>query len=161
MFCYQRSFSRPTEAVTEEVFWALVRAPHTAELIEGFRSTGDAALKRRLPAFIFQATFDESVSRSGLKGRWRKQAASRLTGLCVMDIDHVEPEELRVKSEEYGSEAFRAKAAELGILLIYVTPSGHGLKVVFKADAARGNLIDNQHAMGRVLGVAVERTVYV
>ena len=158
MFCYQRSFSRPTEAVTEEVFWALVRAPYTAELIEGFRSTGDAALKRRLPAFIFQATFDESVSRSGLKGRWRKQAASRLTGLCVMDIDHVEPEELSVKSEEYGSEAFRAKAAELGILLIYVTPSGRGLKVVFKADAARGNLIDNQHAMGRVLGVAVDES---
>ena len=158
MFCYQRSFSRPTEAVTEEVFWALVRAPYTAELIEGFRSTGDAALKRRLPAFIFQATFDESVSRSGLKGRWRKQAASRLTGLCVMDIDHVEPEELSVKSEEYASDAFRAKAAELGILLIYVTPSGRGLKVVFKADAARGNLIDNQHAMGRVLGVAVDES---
>ncbi|MBR6820053.1 MAG: hypothetical protein IKM71_06275, partial [Bacteroidaceae bacterium] len=144
--------------MTEEVFWALVRAPYTAELIEGFRSTGDAALKRRLPAFIFQATFDESVSRSGLKGQWRKQSASRLTGLCVMDIDHVAPEELSVKSEEYGSEAFRAKAAELGILLIYVTPSGRGLKVVFKADAARGNLIDNQHAMARVLGVAVDES---
>ena len=95
MFCYQRNFGSPTEIVTAERFWALVRAPQTSELIDGYRETGNAALKRKLPAFIFQATFEETVSKKGNKGAWRCQAGSRLNGLCVMDIDHVEnPREL-------------------------------------------------------------------
>ena len=95
MFCYQRNFGSPTEIVTAERFWALVRAPQTSELIDGYRTTGDAGLKRKLPAFIFQATFEETVSKKGNKGAWRCQAGSRLNGLCVMDIDHVDnPREL-------------------------------------------------------------------
>ena len=158
MFCYQRSFGLPTEPVTAERFWALVRAPQTSELIDGYRETGDAALKRKLPAFIFQATFEETTSKTGKLGAWRKQAATCLTGLVVMDIDHVESEELRVKSEEFAAADFPQKAKELGILLIYITPSGHGLKIVFKADAEKGNLIDNQHAMAKVLGVEVDES---
>ena len=158
MFCYQRSFSLPTEVVTAERFWALVRAPRTSELIDGYRKTGDAALKRKLPAFIFQATFEETVSKKGNKGAWRCQAGSRLNGLCVMDVDHVESEELRMKSEEFAAADFPQKAKELGILLIYITPSGKGLKIVFKADAEKGNLIDNQHAMAKVLGVEVDES---
>ena len=44
------------------------------------------------------------------------------------------------------------------ILLVYITPSGHGLKVVFKADVKKGNLIDNQHAMAKMLGVEVDES---
>ena len=158
MFCYQRSFGLPTEIVTAERFWALVRAPYTSELIDGYRQSGDAALKRKLPAFIFQATFDETVSKKGNKGTWRCQAGSRLNGLCVMDVDHVESEELRVKREEFAAADFPQKAKELGILLVYITPSGHGLKIVFKARLDWGNLIDNQHAMAKVLGVEVDES---
>ena len=43
-----------------------------------------------------------------------------------------------------------------GILLVYVTPSGKGLKVVFKADAERGNLIDNQLWLAGILGVKAD-----
>ena len=148
MFCYQRSFGLPTAVVTREVFWALVRAPYTAELIDGFRTTGDASLKRKLPAFIFQATFDETTSKSGRVGRWRKQAATRLNGLCVMDVDHV----------ENPREVFASWQLPEEVLLVYVTPSGKGLKVVFAADAAVGNLIDNQHRMARLLGVEVDES---
>jgi hypothetical protein len=90
MFCYQRSFGLPTEVVTLEQFRALIKAPKTSELIDAYRATGDAAQKRKLPAFIFQATFDETVSKKGNKGAWRCQAGARLNGLVVMDIDHVE-----------------------------------------------------------------------
>ena len=153
MFCYQRGFGLPTEVVTEERFWALVRATQTSELIDGYRTTGDAALKRKLPAFIFQATFEETVSKKGNKGAWRCQAGSRLNGLCVMDVDHLESEELKVKSEE-----LKAKSEGLGILLAYITPSGKGLKIVFKARTEWGNLIDNQHEMAKVLGVEVDES---
>ena len=105
-------------------------------------------MKRKLPAFIFQATFDETTSKTGKVGRWRKQSATRLTGLVVMDIDHVEnPRGVfdNVIMKE-------CKNVKNGILLVYITPSGHGLKIVFKAREEWGNLIDNMHAMSKVLG---------
>ena len=157
-FCYQKNFSNPTLPVDEAQFWALVKATQWNENIDKYRETHDAALKRKLPAFIFQATFDETTSKAGKLGQWRKQAATRLTGLVVMDVDHVESEELRVKSEEFAAADFKQRAAELGILLIYITPSGKGLKIVFKADVQKGNLIDNQHAMAEVLGVEVDES---
>ena len=176
-FCYQKNFSNPTLPVDEAQFYALVRATQWNENIDRYRETGEASLKRKLPAFIFQATFDETLSKAaskreksqaclnsaeceqarpkvkaGKSGRWRKQEATRLTGLVVMDIDHVEsPQEkfLEWKALDFGA---------LGILLVYITPSGHGLKIVFKADVKKGNLIDNQHAMAEVLGVEVDES---
>ena len=158
MFCYQKNFSNPTLPVDEAQFYALVRAGKWNENIDKFRETGDASLKRKLPAFIFQATFDETESAKGKMGAWRKQSATRLTGLVVMDVDHVESEELKVKSEEFAAADFKQRAAELGILLVYITPSGHGLKIVFKARTEWGNLIDNQHEMAKVLGVEVDES---
>ena len=157
-FCYQKNFSNPTLPVDEAQFYALVRAEKWNENIDKFRETGEAALKRKLPAFIFQATFDETTSKAGMTGAWRKQSATRLTGLVVMDVDHVESEELKVKSEEFAAAEFPQKAQQLGILLIYITPSGHGLKIVFKAREEWGNLIDNQHAMAKLLGVEVDES---
>ena len=187
MFCYQQSFFTPTKEVNKEQFWALVGAPFTKECIDGVRAAkarGDdaeaARLKKRLPAFIFQATFDVTRSKSGLEGRWRKQAATRLNGLCVLDIDHVEdPRQLfmswgltttkTTKTTVAASSDLKKlskvvpvvveKESELSsrILLVYVTPSGRGLKVVFKADPKVGNLIDNMNAMASVLGVEADQ----
>ena len=153
-FCYQKNFSNPTLPVDEPQFWGLVKATQWNENIDKFRETGDAQLKRKLPAFIFQATFDETTSKSGKTGAWRKQAATRLTGLVVMDVDHIE-NPLTIY-QGWVEKALDFKA--LGIVLIYITPSGKGLKIVFKADVAKGNLIDNQHAMAKVLGVEVDES---
>ena len=154
MFSYQKSFVNPTLPVDEAQFFALVRATQWAENIDKFRETGDAQLKRKLPAFIFQATFDVTTSKSGKTGAWRKQAATHLTGLVVMDVDHIEnPLTLFQGWVEKGLDW-----KQLGILLIYITPSGKGLKIVFKANVAKGNLIDNQHAMAEVLGVEVDES---
>ena len=152
MFSYQKSFVNPTLPVDEQQFYALVRATQWNDNIDKYRETGEASLKRKLPAFIFQAMFDETLSKNGKVGRWRKQAATRLTGLVVMDVDHVENPQK--KFAEWKTLDFGA----LGILLIYITPSGYGLKIVFKADVAKGNLIDNQHAMAEVLGVEVDES---
>ena len=178
-FCYQKNFSNPTLPVDEAQFWALVRATQWNENIDKYRETGDAQLKRKLPAFIFQATFDETDSAKGKVGRWRKQSATRLTGLVVMDIDHVEnPRQLfeswgltttmTTKTTFNGDNLSPqaeilpelSKLSELSsrILLVYITPSGHGLKIVFKARTEWGNLIDNQHAMAEVLGVEVDES---
>ena len=178
MFCYQKNFSNPTLPVDEAQFWALVKASQWNENIDKYRETHDAALKRKLPAFIFQATFDETTSKAGKLGQWRKQSATRLTGLVVMDIDglprplqkegslmHLTPLEIFQRWREEHPELFADAKHPLSLegdggrlLLVYITPSGKGLKVVFKADPNVGNLIDNQHAMAEVLGVEVDES---
>ncbi len=154
MFCYQKNFSNPTLPVDEAQFYALVRAKQWNENIDKYRETGEASLKRKLPAFIFQATFDETESKTGKTGQWRKQSATRLTGLVVMDIDHVE--EPLTLYQSWVEKGLDWKA--LGILLVYITPSGHGLKIVFKARLEWGNLIANQHAFRHI--IFGQRTIY-
>lgn len=154
MFSIQRSLFLPTELCTEELFWQLVRDPKVKQREEEYRATGDAKKKRAQPAFIFQATFGESTSKSGKKGLWRKQETARLNGLVMLDVDHVEaPQEL------YG-EWVRAHGdlKQWGVLLVHVTPSGKGLRLVFKADATVGNLADNQHWMAERLGVTMDES---
>ena len=147
-FCYQKNFSNPTMPVDEAQFYALVRGTEWGEKIDKFRETGDQAIKRKLPAFIFQATFDETTSKAGKTGAWRKQVATKLTGLVVIDLDHIDnPLTLYQGWIEKGLDL---KA--LGIVLVYISPSGKGLKIVFKARLDWGNLVDNQHAMAKLLG---------
>ena len=151
-FCYQKNFCNPTLPVDEAQFYALVRAGKWNENIDQYRKTGEASLKRKLPAFIFQATFDETTSKTGKTGAWRKQSATRLTGLVVMDIDHVDNPREVFESWHLATDDRTKRTRKNDILLVYITPSGKGLKVVFKADASLGNLIDNQYVMARELG---------
>ena len=107
-------------------------------------------LKKSLPFVIFIATYIETASASGKLGCWRKQAACRLNGLCVIDFDHIEGDCRAVWEGAYNKLSDEDKAR---ILLVYITPSGHGLKVVFMADVAVGNLIDNQKDFSAKLGL--------
>ena len=107
-------------------------------------------LKKSLPFVIFIATYIETASASGKLGCWRKQAACRLNGLCVIDFDHIEGDCRAVWEEAYSKLSDEDKAR---ILLVYITPSGHGLKVVFMADVNVGNLIDNQKDFSKKLSL--------
>ena len=108
-------------------------------------------LKKSLPFVIFIATYDESESAKSKKmGCWRNQKYCRLNGLCVIDFDHVEGDVREIWEEAFAKLSDEDKAR---VLFVFVTPSGHGLKVVFIADAAVGNLIDNQIVFSRKLGL--------
>ena len=166
MFCYQRSFGLPTEVVTLEQFRALISAPETIKkvkeareaLARGDKKTYDAK-KKGLPLAIFIGTFDESVKeienkktgeKKSVTGCWRLQKHCRLNGLCVIDFDHIEGDPREVWAAAYAKLSDENKAR---ILFVFVTPSGQGLKVVFIADAAVGNLIDNQIVFSQKLGL--------
>ena len=166
MFCYQRSFGLPTEIVTAEGFRALITAPRTFKLLKearealakGDKKTYDAK-KKSLPFVVFIATYDESEKvfenkktgeKTTRKGLWRNQKYCRLNGLCVIDFDHIEGDVRKVWEEAYDKLSEEDKRR---ILFVFVTPSGHGLKVVFIADAAVGNLIDNQKVFSLKLGL--------
>lgn len=105
-------------------------------------------MKNSLPAVISTATFTESTDRWGRKGLWRVQKYCSLTGLVVLDADHV-PDPDALTREWFAREDFK----ELGIVWIFITPSGQGVKVVFKAREEWGNLQDNAYQMAELLGV--------
>lgn len=156
--------------MTTEKFRALTTAPLTVTLVKEARKAlakGDKATydrkKKALPFVVFIATYDESEKeltnrQTGKKemkrGCWRNQKYCKLNGLCVIDFDHVDATDKR-NVREIWAEAYSRLNDEdkQRILLVYVTPSGHGLKVVFIADAEKGNLIDNQIDFSKKLGL--------
>lgn len=106
-------------------------------------------MKSSLPAVIPTVTqFAEHKDKWGRLGMWREQQYGYLSGLAVLDADHIDnPEELIaawLQREDFG---------ELGIVWIFITPSGKGIKVVFKAREEWGNLQDNAYQMAETLGV--------
>lgn len=108
-----------------------------------------AQKKSALPAVIPTVThFAESKDRWGRTGLWRIQANGYLSGLAVLDADHV-PNAEELTHEWLQREDFK----ELGILWVFITPSGEGIKVVFKARLEWGNLQDNAYEMAERLGV--------
>lgn len=105
--------------------------------------------KSSLPAVIPTVThFTESKDRWGRIGLWRVQSNGYLSGLAVVDGDHVPNPEERI-SEWLQREDFK----DLGILWIFITPSGEGIKVLFKAREEWGNLQDNAYQMAEILGM--------
>ena len=168
MFCYQRGFNNPTRVISAEQFWALVKAPETAQKVKEAREAlakGDKATydrkKKGLPLMIFVGTFEESDrtfedkktgEKRTVKEFWRNQAHVRLNGLVVADYDHLEGDVRKVWEEAYAKLSDEDKAR---ILLVFITPSGHGLKVVFMADQDF-NLIDNQLVISSKLGLSCD-----
>ncbi|WP_254795124.1 hypothetical protein [Xylanibacter ruminicola] len=162
-----------------EQFRALITAPETIRKVREAREAlarGDKNAydrkKRGLPLAIFIGTFEESVKvmkdknsgeEKAVSGCWRLQKHCRLNGLCVIDFDHVDEvnendnqnDNPKRSLKEIWDEAYARLSDEdkARILFVFVTPSGHGLKVVFIADAAVGNLIDNQIVFSRKLGL--------
>ena len=105
--------------------------------------------KTSLPAIIPTiAYFMESLDRWGRTGLWRVQAYGYLSGFAVVDGDHV-PNVESVIDEWLQREDFN----DLGIVCIFITPSGEGVKVIFKAREEWGNLQDNAYTMAEKLGV--------
>ena len=169
MFCYQRSFGFPTEVISKEQFWAILKSPETFKKVKEAREAlarGDKKTygnkKKSLPLMIFIGTFDQSDKivkdiRTGREkcvyGCWRKQMYCRLNGLVVADYDHLEGDPREIWATAYAKLSDEDKAR---IVLVFVTPSGHGLKVVFMADPAVGNLIDNVSDLSLKLGLTAD-----
>ena len=138
----------PMTEMTAEWFDGTTKCARTSELINAYRDTKKASKKSQLPVCCFQASFGLSINKVGVEATWRESTAAHLTGLVVIDLDHVE-NPLEIIDRILGRDDF----SQLGILLIYITPSGSGIKIVFMARPEWGNLMDNQYEMAQLLGV--------
>lgn len=186
MFCYQPNFFLPTQVVDSKLFQQLLiddgvnrrireirelrskareaevliaanpdpAEPMNADLeAERKRCLKEAdRLKRQLPCYIFQATFSESKSKSGIVGAWRKQSATQLNGLYMLDLDHLEGDVIQTAKD------IKARVDELRLMLIHVTSSGYGLRLVGIADPEVGNISDNQHWLASQLGMTMDES---
>ena len=111
--------------------------------------------KTSLPLVIFIANYEELPNKKEVVARWRQKAGVCLNGLCVMDLDHVvKTFDGQAAREYWEMVSAHLDLKEIGILMVFISPSGDGLKVVFKARLEWGNLIDNQKEMAKFLGVS-------
>lgn len=113
MFAVVDSVGSRPRLCTRAEFDRLAASERVAELCARIEA-GETGLKRKLPAFCFHATFG---------GKARREANAVPSGLVMMDIDHI------------GGDARQYALALLGsvrpwLLLLHVTPSGRGLRLV-------------------------------
>ncbi len=170
MFSYQQQLTDSrTRLITPEVFWAYCKAPQTAKLVSEARQaleSGDEKTynkkKKQLALMIFVGTFEESEKKQENKrtgetwterAMWRTQSHVHLNGLVVADYDHLEGDVRQLWADAYERLSPVDKAR---IVMVFVTPSGHGLKPVFTADPSIGNLIDNQNDLSAKLGLPLD-----
>ena len=100
-------------------------------------ATKKAELKRRLPAFCFHAHF---------KNGRRLNAEAIPSGLSILDIDHIP------SPETFYNEKVKERTKELGIVLVHMTPSAEGLRIVFMLPQ-KMNLAQGQQWLAGKLGL--------
>ena len=149
MISFQKDIYSPTVEGTKEVITQAESSPKTKALIERFREDKEDQHKRNLAAVCYMATFEESVNEKGVKACWRKQEAAHLTGEVVNDFDHLEENPRTLFMQWQTMLDFKQE----GILKVFVTPSGKGIKVVSKWRKEWGNLAENQLQIARLLGM--------
>ncbi len=114
-------------------------------------------LKKSLTAFQFSCyQFDEATVKTKdgktKKGPRRVLKGCHLNGLVMLDIDHVDnPMEVWEKLQK--CEALMAR-----VVLVHITSSGHGIRIIFVADKQLGNLADQQISFAAVLGYAPDQS---
>ena len=114
-------------------------------------------LKKSLTAFQFSCyQFDESTVKTKdgktQKGPRRKLVGCHLNGLVMLDIDHVDdPKEIWEKLQQ--NEELMKR-----VVLVHITSSSHGIRIIFTADIKLGNLADNQIAFAAELGYSPDQS---
>jgi len=114
-------------------------------------------LKKSLTAFQFCCyQFDEATVKTKdgktKKGARRLLKGCHLNGLVMLDIDHVD-NPMEVWEKLQANKELMAR-----VVLVHITSSGHGIRIIFIADKKIGNLADNQISFAAVLGYAPDQS---
>ena len=130
--CYQeRVTSGHPQPLTSEKWDELLDSPEVKDLCDRITAldptTADyndrkQALKRRLPVIIPHA--------SSFRNGRRVSADATPSGLAMLDVDHVEDPREALHALQLPIEEREAVFREHGIVLVAITASGHGLRVI-------------------------------
>ena len=111
----------PASSTLEAMVEAIRSDQRTRELTEGYRQQKQEHLKNESMLFAVPCIFEG--------GKAQKHVV-RLTGMAMVDMDHIANEELRIKKEEL--------KADPHTLLCYTTISGKGLRVLYRYELDEG-----------------------
>lgn len=129
---------------TYEKFLELTHDAGLLEILKQIASEHDderrGEMKKRLPIVTWQAYFAGK--------RVAKEAAP--SGLFMLDLDHVEEPYLLYKDRICG------RKEELGIVLVHLTPSRKGLRIVAKCRQEFSTIAECQQWLARETGVAYD-----
>lgn len=120
--------------IGEAEFSAITESEHVRDCIAKYRA-GDAKAKRLLPAWTPMAK-----TRTGQ----RKLEDMEPTGLVMLDIDHIGEDKLQGAMECFNN---INTLASWNILLVHITPSGHGLRIIFSLPDDCNNIVQAQDKM--------------
>ena len=96
-------------------------------LTKAYRQTGSKHIKMETPLFAVACFFDGGKGKENIKG---------LTGLSMVDFDHISPSG-PLKEEELS--ALRSKiAGDPHTVMCYTTISGNGLRIIFRYEQPQG-----------------------
>ena len=170
MFYFQQSVYSQCIPVTEELWNSVVNdktvdiACHNVaaatDLMRGYEPGSDgynewhkvkSDEKKKLPAFVYMAGKIEPTKRGFSTACWRKSSAITLNGLVMADFDDLDD-----PRKVYAEHADAIAELDDRILLTHITPSGHGLRFVFKADPSVGNIADNQAHFAQASGLQLD-----
>ena len=119
--------------------------------------------KRDLPGICFMANFVPNKGKTGKfrEDTWRLQSAAKLTGLIMLDYDHIDFP-ARDFMERIPEHMF-ADDCDSQVLYVGATVSGQeiggGIRVICKADIKRGNLADNQQYLSRIFKMNCDKSI--
>lgn len=142
MISYFKSVKTPATDMPLITFKALVNDPKVKEVVAKVRECSDkderGKLKTLLPAISWQSHFPQ--------GGRRSNSSAEPTGFFMLDLDHVEdPRKLWGEL----SQKFDIKH----LLIVHVTPSGHGLRIVAENFPDYQTIAENQKKLADIYGV--------
>lgn len=163
MFAYCKTILPQADTCDKETFHRIINDEHVKEICGKIKAVADTLpehpteenfnwlsdnirllkqgnLKEHvagLPGFCFQAAFRDN---------YRKNENAILSGMVTLDIDHID------KPASF-FEDFKEKAIREGLLLAYISPSCHGLKMVFTLPNDSHTLHQAQQMIAKKLGV--------
>ena len=109
-------------------------------------------LKKSLTAFQFCCYQFDGATVKGKKGPRRVLKGCHLNGLVMLDIDHVD-DPMGVWEKLHKCEELMKR-----VVLVHITSSGHGIRIIFIADKQIGNLADQQISFAAALGYAPDQS---
>jgi len=124
--------------VDEREFYAVTDSEYVKDCIAKFRA-GDKSAKRKLPAWTPMG--------KTTTGQRRLEDVTP-TGLVMLDIDHISDEKMLHVMECFNNiNTLRF----WNVLLVHITPSGHGLRVIFSLPDGCNSIVEAQDKMVRDL----------
>lgn len=176
-FLYEAKRGVATQVVTMELMKSATTSTYIKEAISNYRhylatikfhedagnleeakkwKSQAGKLKATLPGWIFSAKemvkhewIDSKKKNHGVDA-WRHQDWAIINGLIMCDFDHLEDPKATYKEKIF------PLIDMFSVFFVYITPSGHGLKVVFPAIVSFGDISANQQAFALAAGIELD-----